>query len=185
MLMVRHPPIGVSEHYPTITYPNERSRDDTQVTKTPDWRVDGRRVDGGCGDVRLASGAERVARTRKFCPEQSSHSGTESAGRGTVGRRSAEGRQPGTCVGCHNSRATTSATVSGVILDKADLTRVGDSAAIWEKVIKKLRAGAMPPAGMPRPDAATHDCAGLVSRDVARSRGGDASQSRPAIFRTA
>src|ERR1044072_8245756 len=59
------------------------------------------------------------------------------------------------CVGCHNSRATTSATVSGVILDKADLTRVGDSAAIWEKVIKKLHAGAMPPVGMPRPDAAT------------------------------
>ena len=28
------------------------------------------------------------------------------------------------CVGCHNSRATTSATVSGVILDKADLTRL-------------------------------------------------------------
>jgi len=59
------------------------------------------------------------------------------------------------CIGCHNSRATTSATVSGVILDKADLTRAGDSAAIWEKVIKKLHAGAMPPVGMPRPDAAT------------------------------
>ncbi len=65
------------------------------------------------------------------------------------------------CVGCHNSRATTSATVSGVILDKADLTQVGDSAAIWEKVIKKLHAGAMPPVGMPRPDAATQ--AALVS----------------------
>jgi len=65
------------------------------------------------------------------------------------------------CVGCHNSRATTSATVSGVILDKTDLTRVGDSAAIWEKVIKKLHAGAMPPVGMPRPDAATQ--AALIS----------------------
>ena len=59
------------------------------------------------------------------------------------------------CLGCHNSRATTSATVSGVILDKADLARVGDSAAVWEKVIKKLHAGAMPPVGVPRPDAAT------------------------------
>jgi mono/diheme cytochrome c family protein len=65
------------------------------------------------------------------------------------------------CAGCHNSRATTSATASGVILDKADLTRVGDSAAIWEKVIKKLHAGAMPPMGMPRPDAATQ--AALIS----------------------
>ena len=32
---------------------------------------------------------------------------------------------------------------------------------MWEKVIRKLRAGAMPPAGMPRPDAATRDA--LVS----------------------
>lgn len=32
---------------------------------------------------------------------------------------------------------------------------------MWEKVIRKMRAGAMPPAGMPRPDAAAHDA--LVS----------------------
>ncbi len=65
------------------------------------------------------------------------------------------------CAGCHNSRATTSATASGVILDSADLTRVADEGAMWEKVIKKLRAGAMPPAGLPRPDAATQNA--LVS----------------------
>ena len=61
------------------------------------------------------------------------------------------------CVGCHNSRATTSATASGVVLDRADLTRVVEDGAMWEKVIRKLRAGAMPPAGMPRPDAATQN----------------------------
>ena len=59
------------------------------------------------------------------------------------------------CAGCHNQRATTSATVTGVVLDRADLSRIGDEAAMWEKVIKKLRAGAMPPAGMPRPDDTT------------------------------
>ncbi len=59
------------------------------------------------------------------------------------------------CAGCHNQRATTSATATGVVLDNADLTHIGDGAAMWEKVIKKLRAGAMPPAGMPRPDDAT------------------------------
>ena len=32
---------------------------------------------------------------------------------------------------------------------------------MWEKVIRKLRAGAMPPAGTPRPDATTHNA--LVS----------------------
>jgi mono/diheme cytochrome c family protein len=61
------------------------------------------------------------------------------------------------CVGCHNSRATTTATASGVVLDKVDLTRVPEHAAMWEKVIRKLRAGAMPPTGVPRPDAATHN----------------------------
>ena len=48
-----------------------------------------------------------------------------------------------------------------MILDRVDLARVADNAAMWEKVIRKLRAGAMPPAGAPRPDAATHNA--LVS----------------------
>jgi mono/diheme cytochrome c family protein len=59
------------------------------------------------------------------------------------------------CVGCHNSRASTTATASGVVLDTADVARLTDDRAMWEKVIRKLRAGAMPPAGMPRPDATT------------------------------
>jgi mono/diheme cytochrome c family protein len=65
------------------------------------------------------------------------------------------------CVGCHNGRNSTSATASGVLLDRADLTRVADDGAMWEKVTRKVRAGAMPPAGMPRPDAATEQA--LVS----------------------
>jgi hypothetical protein len=48
-----------------------------------------------------------------------------------------------------------------VVLDRVDVARVTDDAEIWEKVIKKLRAGAMPPAGMPKPDAATQNA--LVS----------------------
>ena len=59
------------------------------------------------------------------------------------------------CVGCHNSRASTTATASGVVFDTADVTRPADDPAMWEKVIRKLRAGAMPPAGLPRPDPAT------------------------------
>ena len=34
--------------------------------------------------------------------------------------------------------------------------------ALWEKVVRKLRAGAMPPAPRPRPDAATY--AGFIAR---------------------
>jgi mono/diheme cytochrome c family protein len=61
------------------------------------------------------------------------------------------------CVGCHNERARTSATASGMLLDRADLSRVAAEPELWEKVIRKVKAGAMPPAGMPRPDAAASD----------------------------
>jgi hypothetical protein len=65
------------------------------------------------------------------------------------------------CATCHNGRVQTAATVTGVVLDTVDLTQVVQNGEMWEKVIRKLRAGAMPPAGMPRPSAASHDA--LVS----------------------
>ena len=40
------------------------------------------------------------------------------------------------------------------MLDKADVDHVGDHAEIWEKVVRKLRGGMMPPQGMPRPEQA-------------------------------
>jgi hypothetical protein len=57
------------------------------------------------------------------------------------------------CVSCHNDRLRT----SELSLEHADLDDVPKSAELWEKVIRKVRAGMMPPAGMPRPDAATLD----------------------------
>jgi mono/diheme cytochrome c family protein len=51
------------------------------------------------------------------------------------------------CVSCHNQKART----AGLRLDKMDLTRVPQDAEVWEKVIRKLRGGMMPPQGMPRP----------------------------------
>ena len=56
------------------------------------------------------------------------------------------------CVGCHNERLRT----AGLALDTMDPARVGDHAATWEKVVRKLRTGAMPPVGRRRPDAATY-----------------------------
>ena len=61
------------------------------------------------------------------------------------------------CVTCHNSRATTNATASGVVLDRADLNHLAENPELWEKVARKLRTGAMPPENAPRPDQATHD----------------------------
>src|SRR5437764_1464284 len=51
------------------------------------------------------------------------------------------------CVTCHNERAKT----AGLMLDKLDLDHTGESAETWEKVIRKLRGGMMPPTGRPRP----------------------------------
>jgi mono/diheme cytochrome c family protein len=57
------------------------------------------------------------------------------------------------CVTCHNDKLRT----GGLSLQGADLSDVAKGAETWEKVIRKLRVGAMPPQGMPRPDAATLD----------------------------
>ena len=57
------------------------------------------------------------------------------------------------CVTCHNGRMKT----AGLTLDALDTAHLGADAAIWEKVARKLRSGAMPPPGVRRPDQATAD----------------------------
>jgi len=57
------------------------------------------------------------------------------------------------CVTCHNQKLKT----AGLLLDKLDLAHVGEHAEQWEKVVRKLRAGMMPPSGLPRPNAATYE----------------------------
>ena len=53
------------------------------------------------------------------------------------------------CVGCHNDKLKT----SGLTLEKLDASHPAENAEVWERVVTKLRAGSMPPAGMPRPAA--------------------------------
>src|SRR5215510_382340 len=57
------------------------------------------------------------------------------------------------CVTCHNQKLKT----AGLSLDTADFVRPSDSAEVWEKVIRKVRAEMMPPVGSPRPDKAAMD----------------------------
>ncbi len=57
------------------------------------------------------------------------------------------------CVTCHNQRLRT----AGLVLEASDPVSVAGHADTWEKVIRKLRLGTMPPAGVPRPDRATYD----------------------------
>jgi hypothetical protein len=54
------------------------------------------------------------------------------------------------CVVCHDNQQKT----AGLSLEGLDLARVGEGAATWEKVLRKVGANEMPPAGMPHPDAA-------------------------------
>src|SRR6476646_4394951 len=52
------------------------------------------------------------------------------------------------CVTCHNARLKT----GGLELDGLDLARLPDHAEAWEKVVRKVRAGVMPPQGIRRPE---------------------------------
>lgn len=61
------------------------------------------------------------------------------------------------CTRCHNDRLKT----SGLSLSTLDPDHVAGNAATWEKVARKLRTGAMPPVGLPRPDRTT--AVGFVS----------------------
>src|SRR5271166_587272 len=55
------------------------------------------------------------------------------------------------CVVCHNDETKS----GGFSWTKLDLAQPGQSTEPLEKVIRKLHAGLMPPAGMPRPDPAS------------------------------
>ncbi|MDP3740022.1 MAG: DUF1592 domain-containing protein [Hyphomonadaceae bacterium] len=57
------------------------------------------------------------------------------------------------CVTCHNKTAA----VAGLSLDALDMNDFSKHAEEWEKAVRKVRTGMMPPAGMPRPDRATLD----------------------------
>lgn len=55
------------------------------------------------------------------------------------------------CLTCHNEKLKT----AGLSLEKADLAHPANTADVWEKVIRKLRVGMMPPQGAPHPDASS------------------------------
>ena len=61
------------------------------------------------------------------------------------------------CLGCHNNKLRT----AKLALDELDLAHPEKDALTWERAIRKLRAGMMPPPGAPRPAAA--DSAALAT----------------------
>jgi uncharacterized protein DUF1592/uncharacterized protein DUF1588/uncharacterized protein DUF1587/uncharacterized protein DUF1585/uncharacterized protein DUF1595/cytochrome c len=57
------------------------------------------------------------------------------------------------CVTCHSDRLKT----ANLSLQGLDVTKIADHAEVWEKVIRKLRAGVMPPPDLPRPPLAEYE----------------------------
>lgn len=83
------------------------------------------------------------------------------------------------CVTCHNQRLKT----AGLTLDTMDVTHVGARPDVWEKVVRKLRAGFMPPIGMPRPDKTTYDgFASWLETELDRSAVAAPNPGRPPTF---
>jgi mono/diheme cytochrome c family protein len=84
------------------------------------------------------------------------------------------------CITCHNGRART----AGLVLDTLDLSKVPDDAEVWEKVARKLRAGAMPPVGAPRPDQVTSEAlASWLESTLDRAAAARPNPGRPALHR--
>jgi hypothetical protein len=84
------------------------------------------------------------------------------------------------CVTCHNERLRT----AELLLDQADVDNVSDSAPVWEKVVRKLRAGQMPPAKMPRPEGdALASFASYLEAELDRAAETDLNPGRVGIHR--
>jgi len=70
------------------------------------------------------------------------------------------------CVTCHNQTLSS----GGLSFQLLDVTRPAIHADKWERVIKKLRTGAMPPPGAPRPpQAAYHAVASWLENQIDRA----------------
>jgi len=84
------------------------------------------------------------------------------------------------CLTCHNDRAKT----GNLSLTGLDGSQPGDEPEIWEKVVRKVRAGLMPPSGMPRPDRAALDAfAGRVEAGLDRAAAAHPNPGSSALHR--
>jgi mono/diheme cytochrome c family protein len=88
------------------------------------------------------------------------------------------------CVTCHNQRAKTAGLMLDVLAADLDTGNVGTHAEKWEKVVRKLRVGAMPPLGMPRPDRAGEDAmAAAIETALDRASASAPNPGQPVLHR--
>ena len=87
------------------------------------------------------------------------------------------------CLACHNERLLARGTVP-VSFEGLTVADVGADAEVWEKVVRKLHARAMPPAGRPRPDEETyHGFVTWLETELDRAAAARPNPGRPAVRR--
>ena len=82
------------------------------------------------------------------------------------------------CVGCHNDKLRT----SGLSLENVDLAKAGERAEMLERVVRKLRAGMMPPVGTKRPDPTTYEAL-IGGMESELDRGAKVTLTPPGLHR--
>jgi hypothetical protein len=84
------------------------------------------------------------------------------------------------CAYCHNAKLKT----AGVILDTLDPNKIGADAEVWERVLRKVSTGQMPPAGLPhpKPEASAAFTAWLTN-ELDRAAAANPNPGRPTIHR--
>jgi mono/diheme cytochrome c family protein len=84
------------------------------------------------------------------------------------------------CVTCHNQRTKT----GNVTFDTLDLGQLADHAAVWEKAVRKLRGGMMPPPGVRRPEQASVDSfVSWLERSLDQAAAANPNPGRVALHR--
>src|SRR5205823_8109633 len=72
----------------------------------------------------------------------------------------------------------------GLTLEGLDVEHVTQAAEVWEKVIQKLRTGAMPPPGAPRPERPAYDnLATWLETELDRAAAARPNPGRPVVHR--
>ena len=82
------------------------------------------------------------------------------------------------CVSCHNSRLKS----GNLAIDQLDINNLNHDAESWEKVVRKLRVGAMPPRSARRPDATTANAL-IAWLEGELDRSGTGNPGRPTLRR--
>lgn len=90
-----------------------------------------------------------------------------------------------TCYKCHNEEAATAMTLfSGLFLNRVDVDHVGADPLVWEKVVRKIRTGMMPPSSEPRPDPVRQEqFVGYLERELDAFAAENPNPGRPALHR--